>query len=75
MPVVFRHHGIRFHFFSNEGSPLEPVHVHANRSDTEAKIRLLPDVRIADSAGFTARADGTDPGFRTKSERNHKGLA
>lgn len=37
MPVVFRHQGIRFHFFSNEGIPREPIHIHASRSDAEAK--------------------------------------
>jgi hypothetical protein len=25
MPVVFRFNGIRFHFFSNEGDPREPI--------------------------------------------------
>ncbi len=38
MPVVFRAAGIRFHFFSNEGDPREPVHIHARRADAEAKI-------------------------------------
>jgi hypothetical protein len=26
MPVVFRQNGLRFFFFSNEGSPPEPAH-------------------------------------------------
>ena len=38
MPVVFRHQNVRFHFFSNEGAPREPVHVHAESSDGEAKF-------------------------------------
>jgi hypothetical protein len=29
MPVVFRHRGFRFFCYSNEGSPREPVHIHA----------------------------------------------
>ena len=29
MLVVFRFNGIRFHFFSNEGDPREPLHIHA----------------------------------------------
>ncbi|MFT0172652.1 DUF4160 domain-containing protein [Paraburkholderia mimosarum] len=29
MPVVFRYNGIRFFFYSNEGDPREPVHIHA----------------------------------------------
>ena len=28
MPVVFRYKGFRFFFYSNEGNPREPVHVH-----------------------------------------------
>ncbi len=55
MPVVFRHLGIRFYFFSNEGNPREPVHVHASRSDADAKFWLTPAVRVAESAGFSRR--------------------
>jgi hypothetical protein len=55
MPVVFRHLGIRFYFFSNEGNPREPVHVHATRSDADAKLWLTPDVRVAESVGFSRR--------------------
>ena len=50
MPVVFRWRNVRFFFFSNEGSPREPIHVHA-----EAKLWLHPHVRIADSVGFNRR--------------------
>jgi hypothetical protein len=28
MPVVFRDGGLRYYFFSNEGLPREPRHVH-----------------------------------------------
>lgn len=52
MPAVFRHKGIRFHFFSNEGNPREPMHIHADGAEGEAKFWLYPDVRIASSAGF-----------------------
>jgi hypothetical protein len=50
-----RHAGIRFYFFSNEGNPREPLHVHASRSDADAKLWLRPDVRIAGSVGFSRR--------------------
>jgi hypothetical protein len=53
VPIVFRYKGIRFHFFSNEGSPREPVHIHADAGDGEAKFWLYPMVRVADSAGFS----------------------
>jgi Domain of unknown function (DUF4160) len=55
MPVVFRYKSIRFHFFSNEGNPREPVHIHADRSDAEAKFWLYPDVRVASNIGFDRR--------------------
>ncbi len=55
MPTVFRNDNARFFFFSNEGDPREPVHVHARRRGCQAKLWLFPKVRIAYSAGFTAR--------------------
>lgn len=54
MPVVFRFNGIRFFFFSNEGDPREPLHIHAQRADCLAKIWLRPAVAIADNSGFSA---------------------
>ncbi|WBX83457.1 DUF4160 domain-containing protein [Sphingosinicella microcystinivorans] len=42
MPVVFRHQGYRFHFFSNEGNPREPVHIHVTRDGADARFRLHP---------------------------------
>ena len=47
MPVVFRERGFRFHFFSREGTPLEPPHVHVSRPGGDAKLWLYPDVRVA----------------------------
>ena len=55
MPVIFRYKGYRFFFYSNEGSPREPVHVHARSSDGEAKFWLKPVVHLADSNGFDAQ--------------------
>ena len=54
MPVVFRYKGFRFFFYSNEGSPREPVHVHVRAGGNEAKLRLDPQVRVAASYGFDA---------------------
>jgi hypothetical protein len=54
MPVVFRFNGIRFHFFSNEGDPLEPVHIHAQRAECLAKIWVHPEIQLADNYGFSA---------------------
>ncbi|MCC7005219.1 MAG: DUF4160 domain-containing protein [Ottowia sp.] len=55
MPVIFRYKGFRFFFYSNEGSPREPVHVHVRSSEGEAKFWLHPTVHLSDSDGFTAQ--------------------
>ena len=55
MPVVFRHGAFRFHFFSNEGDPREPVHIHVTRAPDTAKFWLWPDVNVAYNKDFTAR--------------------
>lgn len=54
MPVVFRYKGFRFFFYSNEGSPREPVHVHVRSGGSEAKLWLEPQVRVAAGHGFDA---------------------
>lgn len=57
MPVIFVDRGYRFHFFSSEGDPREPVHVHvAKRGEGDAKLWLYPDVAIAYNRGLDARA-------------------
>ena len=55
MPVVLRYRGFRFFFYSNEGSPREPVHVHVVGAGGEAKYWLHPLVSLAGSDGFDAR--------------------
>jgi hypothetical protein len=55
MPVVFRVGGLRFFFFSNEGLPREPPHIHVKGSGNDAKIWLEPEISIADSYGFNSK--------------------
>ena len=55
MPTVFRHEGYRFFFYSNEGDPREPVHVHVVKDRSEAKFWVEPEVRLERTAGFEAR--------------------
>jgi hypothetical protein len=55
MPVILRYKGFRFFFYSNEGSPREPVHVHIRSGEGEAKFWLLPAVLLENSNGFDAR--------------------
>jgi uncharacterized protein DUF4160 len=54
VPTVFRRSGYRFFFFSNEGDPREPLHVHVRRGGNEAKFWLIPEVAVAESFGFSA---------------------
>ncbi len=49
MPVVFRYKGYRFFFYSNEGDPLEPLHIHVRKAEASAKFWLEPDVTVAES--------------------------
>jgi hypothetical protein len=55
MPTVFREHGFRFFFYSNEGWPREPVHIHVEKDDLEAKFWLHPEVRVAYNGGYDRR--------------------
>ena len=52
MPTIFFHRGMRFHFFANEGRPREPMHVHVERADAEAKVWVQPQVSIASNFGY-----------------------
>ena len=55
MPVVFRENGFRFHFYSDEGDPREPVHIHVVKDGADAKFWLLPEVNVAYNLGFNAK--------------------
>ena len=55
MPTVFRHDGFRFFFYSNEGSPLEPIHIHVLKAGAEAKFWLRKEIVLERSDGFDAR--------------------
>jgi Domain of unknown function (DUF4160) len=55
MPVVFREDGFRFFFYSDEGDPREPVHIHVHKGGADAKFWLYPAVALAYNHGFDAR--------------------
>ena len=55
MPVIFRFQGCRSFFFSNEGDPREPLHVHVRREARLAKFWLDPVVQLAESYGLSSR--------------------
>lgn len=54
MPIVLREFGLRYFFYSNEGSPREPAHIHVKGHGCDAKIWIEPDVSIAESYGFNS---------------------
>ena len=54
MPVVFRYKGYRFFFYSNEGEPQEPLHIHARKGESLAKFWLEPFPVIAESYGLSS---------------------
>ncbi len=54
MPVVFRDGGLSYFFFSNEGLPRKPRHVHVRGGGRDAKIWLEPEVGVAESYGFNS---------------------
>ena len=58
MPVILRLEGFKFFFYSNEGAPLEPAHVHVRKAGDEAKFWLSPQVELARNDGFDATTLG-----------------
>ena len=55
MPTIFRYDGFRFFFYSNEGDPREPIHIHVMGANGEAKFWIASEVILAESAGLDAR--------------------
>ena len=49
MSVVLRYKGDRFLFFSNEGNPREPIHVHDRKVEATAKFWIEPEVTLESS--------------------------
>jgi hypothetical protein len=71
MPVVFRLDGFKFFFYSNEGDPREPPHVHITKGGAKAKFWLRP-VALASNFAFDARTVariGSDGGSQRASHR------
>jgi len=55
MPVVFRHEGYKFFFYSNEGEPREPVHIHVRKGEAVAKFWIAPVTLAARTLRLLAR--------------------
>jgi hypothetical protein len=52
MPTVFRYRGYRFFFYSNEGDPLEPLHIHVIKGENVAKFWIEPEVTVSQNYGM-----------------------
>ena len=55
MPKVFDWNGYRFYFYSDEGDPREPMHIHIEKANADAKFWLSPEIELAYNHGFNAR--------------------
>ena len=55
MPSILIENGYRFFFFSNEGNPLEPCHIHVRKHGALAKYWIGEKVMLADNIGFSAK--------------------
>jgi hypothetical protein len=69
VPTVLRYKGYKFYFFSNEGSPREPLHVHVRKGEATAKIWLEPTVAVAESYKMTS---GELRELSEVAKKNHK---
>ncbi len=52
MPAILRWKGYKFFFYSNEGDPAEPLHVHVRKGTSVAKFWLEPAVYLAEAYGM-----------------------
>ena len=55
MPSILIENGYRFFFFSNEGNPLDPCHIHVRKHGALAKYWIGEKVMLADNIGFSAK--------------------
>ena len=55
MPVVLRHKSFKYFFFSNEGQPREPLHIHIRQGERTAKIWIDPVIAVAESYKITSK--------------------
>ncbi|HEO65593.1 MAG TPA: DUF4160 domain-containing protein [Spirochaetes bacterium] len=54
MPIVLRYKGYRFFFFSNEGKPLKPLHIHVRKDEKVAKFWIEPEIALAETYAFSS---------------------
>lgn len=52
MPTLFVIFGLRFYFFAGDH---EPIHVHVIKGDNDAKIQMVPSIRVVYNHGLSNR--------------------
>ncbi|TGL42485.1 DUF4160 domain-containing protein [Leptospira perdikensis] len=55
MPKVFESNGYKFFFFSNEGNPREPLHIHVRKGEKLAKFWIFPLILLQENYGFNSK--------------------
>ena len=55
MPKIFEWNGFKFFFFSNEGVPLEPCHIHVRRGSAVAKFWVGERIDLDSSWEFSSK--------------------
>lgn len=54
-PTILRFKAYRLFFFSNEGSPLEPIHIHIRKGESLAKFWVNPCIYLSENYGFNSK--------------------
>jgi len=52
MPTVFFYLGMRFHFYSNDHSP---IHIHVSVDESEARFQVYPEIKLIENRGLKPR--------------------
>ena len=55
MPTVFIYKGYKFFFYSNEGEPRKPRHIHIRKGTYVAKYWIEPEVRLESAWGLNPK--------------------
>ncbi len=53
MPKVFEYKKYKFFFFSNEGAPIEPCHIHVRKDEKLCKFWISEKAILAENYGFS----------------------
>jgi len=52
MPTLFYYLGLKFHFYSNDHSP---IHIHVSIDNSEARYQVYPEIKLIENRGLKPR--------------------